>query len=65
MIRMPSQKDGMATPAIAEGAHHVVDPGVLLDRRDGAERNREQDRGDGGHDGHLQRELEAQADLLR
>ena len=64
MIRMPSQNEGMATPAMENAAHHVVDPGVLLDRRDGAERNGDQDRRQRRHDGDLQRELEAQPDLL-
>ena len=47
-----------------EGPHHVVDPGILLHGRDGAERDGEQDGGHRRHDRDLQRQLEAQADLL-
>ena len=44
MISMPSQNDGMARPETATTAHGVVDPGVAVERRDGAERDGDQDR---------------------
>src|SRR3546814_15763702 len=49
----------------AEYTHDVVDPGVLLDRRDHAKRNGDQNGNDGRHDRKLQRELEADGDLVR
>ena len=61
---MPSQNEGIAMPAMLKPRTTIVDPGVLLDRRDRAERDREQDGGERRHDRDLQRELEAQRDLL-
>ena len=51
-------------PGDREHPHRVVDPGVLLERRDHAERDREHGRHDRRHHGELEREREPQLDLL-
>ena len=45
-------------------AHHMVDPAVLPQCRDGAERDRDQDGDHGRHHGDLQRDRQARRDLL-
>ena len=61
---MPSQNEGTAMPAMLKGPHPVVDPGVLLDRGDDAERQRQDYGNRGRHDRELQGELEAHLDLV-
>jgi hypothetical protein len=55
---------GCREPRDREHAHRIVDPGVLLDRCEDAERNREQRRERACHERELQRQREAQLDFL-
>jgi hypothetical protein len=58
----PERRNGDARDA--EGAHRVVDPGVLLDRGNDAQGNCDGNGDNGRHDRHLHGQLEAQPDLV-
>ena len=60
---MPSQKDGVARPAIEKLRTSEVDPAVLPQRRDRAERDRDDDRDDRRDDRDLERDRQAGRDL--
>ena len=64
MSRMPSQKPGVARPAMAITRTTRSVTAVLLQRRDRAERDRDRDRDDGCQDRDLQRDRKAGGDLV-
>ena len=71
-IRQQQQDDDHAEPerrhrepGDRDHADHVVDPGVLVERGERPQRNRDQHREHGRHDRDLERELQPRRDLLR
>src|SRR3989338_3281042 len=60
----PQPKRGNGQAGNGEYAHEVVDPGVLLERRQGSQRDREENGHGRGHQGQLEAQLQTDGDLM-